>query len=117
MKYLLMASMFVLSAKAMAYTTCASSDEAFKLFITESKLVQLLVLDKSVSPAPLSYVCEKSSMTDNQEQLAAYACLGGGFGEEKPVAVYVNESQGLANFQDLSDESKDKSDLNCEISR
>jgi hypothetical protein len=70
-------------------------------------------MDKNVSLLPLAYICEKSILTHNGDQLAAYACVGGGMEGEKNIVVYVNESKGMANFQDLENEDNDRSALKC----
>lgn len=75
-------------------------------------------MDKKLGVVPFSYRCAKSNLTKNGERLASYGCVGGGIGgDEKNIAVYVNESRRVANYQDLSNEKNDKFNLNCTITK
>lgn len=115
MKHLVIAILLSVTANANAFTGCENADGSFTVGIYETSPVKVLIMDKNVSVAPLAYLCSKSTLTNNGDKLAAYGCTGGGMGDDKKIAVYVNESKGIANFQDLDNEDNDKSNLACEI--
>ena len=121
MKSLLTVLALVLSVNSYAFTSCSTPEvtsrglPVFSVNIYHTDKIQALVTDRRISMIPKAYLCEKSSISNDGDLLEAYSCLGGGFNEEKAIAIYVNETALLANFNDLEDESNDIENLNCEI--
>jgi|GEM_PF-3933675 hypothetical protein len=118
MKLLAIIVLFSLGTQAHAFTSCKNKKATFAVSIYEETPVRVLVLDKKASVAPASYLCEKRTMVNDGDQMAAYGCVGGYMGaEDRKVAIYVNETDGLAEYQDLQDEDNDKSNIECEITK
>lgn len=117
MKSLIIALLLSVSANASAFTACENAEGSFSVSIYETNPAEVLVLDKSVSVVPLAYLCEKSTLTNDGDKLAVYGCVGGGMNEDKKIAVYVNESKGVASVQDLDNDGNDRSNLKCEIAK
>ncbi len=120
MKKVLVAMVFMFSVNSFAFTSCKSEagengSSVFSVSFYHTDSVRALVIDKRVSRFPLSYICEKTTMVNDDETLVAYACLGGGFNEESYVAFFVNETTLLANYQDSQNEENDLENLSCEI--
>jgi hypothetical protein len=121
MKSLLAILTLVASVNTFAFTSCSTTQltssglPAFSVNIYHTDKIQALITDRRVSNIPKAYICQKSSMTNDGSQLSAYSCLGGGYNQEAEIAIFVNETALLANYQDASNEDNDLEDLKCEI--
>lgn len=120
-KLLLTISIFAASINTYAFTSCSTEDvtslglPSFSINIYHTDKIKALITDRKISNLPKAYLCQKSSMTNDGEQLVAYSCLGGGFNEEKAIAIFVNETALLASYQDAENEDNDVENLRCEI--
>lgn len=109
------------SANTFAFTSCESKEVSgnrplFTISVYETEQIKALVIDQRISKLPLSFLCQKATLTHDGDKLAAYECLGGGFGQEIPMALYVNETELKANYLFGNEEQDlDFEDLDCSI--
>lgn len=115
MKSLFVAVLLTLSSQAHALTSCVNADGTFSLNIYNSVPIKLLVTDTTVSAAPFSYTCEKTQISNDEEILVGYGCVGGTIGKSMKVAAYINVTKGIGNYVDLIDARGDKSGLTCTV--
>ena len=76
-----------------------------------------LATDLRISRLPLAFICEKSTMENDGQVFSSYLCLGGGYNEEKDMALAMNETTSEANYffdNTDQDEEYDLEGLKCE---
>ena len=121
MKILLTILAVITSINTYAFTSCSTQKvtsqrlPVFTVNIHHTNKIQALITDRRISNLPKSYICHKSLLTHNGDRLAGYSCFGGGYNEEKSIAIFVNETTMRANYQDAHNENNDLENLRCII--
>lgn len=120
MKKILTVLVTISSLSSYAFINCKTNDLAadgsplFSVNIYETTPIMALISDRRVSKSSKSYLCQKSTLTNDGDKLSTYDCVGGGFGEKLNIAVFINETNLLANYIE-ENENNDLENLLCEI--